>query len=214
MGDTAYVGAVTGFTVFGLILATVIAFMTRSWQPTLFDVLVVGLAIPIAGIIIAFTSSSWVVSLLGYIMVVGGLGAITGPTVAMYQTGVVLTALMATGGVTLVMSITGIMFPKMLENWGAYLFGALLSLVFVRVAQAILAGMGVQEDIWYMPWIEYGAAVLFSLYIVYDWGRALELPHTMDNAVDSSVALFLDIINLFITLLQIFASSDSSDSSD
>lgn len=211
MSRTGYLGAVSGFTVYGLILATLVAAKTMSWHPeSILLWLFIGLGIPIAGIFLALGSSHWPTSLAGYTMVVVGLGAVTGPTVALYETGVVLSALGATAGVTVVTSAVGVLYPKSLASWGGYLFGALLALVFVRVAQTIMASMGVSESIWYMPWIEYGAAVLFSLYIIFDWNRALRLDHTLDNAVDCALAIFLDIINLFITLLRIFGNSSRS----
>ena len=37
--------------------------------------------------------------------------------------------------------------------------------------------------------------------------RASEIPATLDNAVDVAIALYLDIINLFITLARIYAES-------
>jgi FtsH-binding integral membrane protein len=211
MSRTGYTAAVTLFTVYGLVVASYLAYRCMHWQPSsIWEFLIIGLGIPIVGIIISLASKNWFISLIGYTAVVVGLGIITGPTIAMYKTGVVITALMATGGVTLVMSLVGILYRGSLEHWGGYLFGALLALVFVRFGQVIMASMGVSETIWYMPWIEYGAAVLFSLYIIYDWNRALQLPHTADNAVDSAVAIFLDIINLFLTLLRIMGKSSSS----
>ncbi|MBI4119671.1 MAG: US12 family protein [Parcubacteria group bacterium] len=201
----SYIAAVSAFTTYGIVLASVVAFMTLGWRPaSIWPVLGIGLAMPIVGILIATLSDAWLVSMFGYSLLVVGLGAITGPSVSLYETGVVITALTATAGVSVVMSLTGILYPNSLEGMGSYLFGGLLALVFVRFGQAIMAGMGISESIWYMPYIEYGAALLFSLYIVYDWNRALRLPHTLDNAVDCSMAIFLDIINLFITLLRIF----------
>jgi FtsH-binding integral membrane protein len=51
---------------------------------------------------------------------------------------------------------------------------------------------------------------LFCAYIIYDWNRALRLPYTVDNAIDAAVALYLDIMNLFIHLLRILGKSQSS----
>lgn len=213
MSRYAFMSAVSLFTIYGMILCAAIAYNTMHWLPTNFWIyLGIGLGIPIIGIIIACTSNNWFASLLGYTMVVAGLGAITGPTVALYKTTVVINALMATCGVTLVMSLTGILIKRSLEGWGSYLFGALLSLLFVRIAQIFMAGMGMEPKTWYMPWIEYLGAVLFSLYIIYDWNRALRLPRTMDNAVDSALAIFLDIINLFLHLLRIMGGRGSSSS--
>lgn len=203
-----YVAAVSGFTVYGLIITSIIAFFTLAWQPSIWAILGVGLVIPIIGIYIAIKSNEWPISLIGYTLLVLGLGAITGPSVAFYETGVVVTAVMATAGVTIVMSVAGIIYPKSLEGWSGYLFGGLLALIFVRLAQLMLMSLGIAESLWYIPLIEYGAAILFSLYIIYDWNRALRLSKTMDNAVDCAMAIYLDIINLFITLLRIFGDKD------
>lgn len=209
MSRTTYINAITGFTLYGLTISMVIAFLTMQWHPSLIGFLGFGLAVPIVGIIIAFKSDQWFTSLMGYTLVVLGLGAIIGPTVALYKTGVVLAALMATFGVTCVMSFVGAIYPKSLENWGGYLFGGLTALIFVRVAQLIMIGMGVQETIWYMPFVEYLGALLFSLYIIYDWNRAVRLPHTLDNAVDCALAIYLDVVNLFLQFLRIFGGTGS-----
>lgn len=203
LSEGVYMAAVSGLTVMGLALASVIGFSTMNWHPDLMTVLLTGLGLPIVGIFVSKLSRSWPISILGYLMIVVGLGAICGPTVALYKTAVVLIALVATMGVSTVMAIAGILYSKSLKNWGAYLFGALMALLFVRVAQIFMIGMGFQETLWYMPFVEYLGAVLFSLYIVYDWNRARDLPHTMENAVDSAVAIFLDIVNLFLQLLRV-----------
>jgi FtsH-binding integral membrane protein len=209
MSDRNYVAAVSGFTTYGLILASILAYLTTGWKPdNILVYLGIGLIIPVIGIFIALKSDNWLISLVGYTMVVAGLGIITGPAVAMYKLSTVMTALMATAGVTFVTSVVGIIYPRLLNGWGVYLFGALVALVLVRVAQIIMASLGMPPAIWNMPIIDYLAALLFTLYIIYDWGRAMQLAHTLDNAVDSAVAIFLDIINLFFTFLRIFGGSN------
>ncbi|MCR5192464.1 MAG: Bax inhibitor-1 family protein, partial [Bacteroidales bacterium] len=44
---------------------------------------------------------------------------------------------------------------------------------------------------------------LFSGYIGYDVAKSQAYPKTLDNAVDSALDIYLDIINLFIRLLSI-----------
>ncbi|HTW96926.1 MAG TPA: Bax inhibitor-1 family protein, partial [Candidatus Methylomirabilis sp.] len=202
MSDTAYIASVSGFTIYGLILSSVLAYFTMGWHPGWIAFIGIGLVMPLFGIFIAMKSDEFIISFLGHTMVCAGLGAVLGPTIAMFSTGVVVTAIWATAGVTIVTSIVGIVYPKSLEHWGIWLFGALTALLFVRIAQIFMISMGVSEKLWYMPWIEYGAAVLFSLYIIYDWNRAMRLPHTLDNAVDCAMAIYLDVVNLFVTLLR------------
>jgi len=56
-----------------------------------------------------------------------------------------------------------------------------------------------------MDWI---VAAIFCGYIGYDWGKASALPKTVDNAVDSAAALYMDIINLFLRVLSIIGKKD------
>lgn len=55
----------------------------------------------------------------------------------------------------------------------------------------------------------YGAlgAVLFSAYLVYDTDNLIKR-FTYDEYIWASVVLYLDILNLFISLLQLLRSSD------
>ena len=46
-------------------------------------------------------------------------------------------------------------------------------------------------------------AVIFALYIGYDWVKAQQYVHTLDNAVDSALDIYMDIINLFLRVLMI-----------
>lgn len=51
-------------------------------------------------------------------------------------------------------------------------------------------------------------ALLFSAYLVYDTDQLIKR-YTYDKFILASVALYLDILNLFISILQILNSSRS-----
>ena len=53
--------------------------------------------------------------------------------------------------------------------------------------------------------------IIFSLYIAHDFSVAQMYPKTIDNAVDSALDIYLDIINLFIRILSIIARSKNND---
>ena len=53
-------------------------------------------------------------------------------------------------------------------------------------------------------------AILFALYIGHDHWKAQQFPKTLDNAVDSALDLYLDIINLFLRVLSSKSSSSRS----
>lgn len=205
LSQATYATAVSVFTTVGIITAAAIGYCTMNMIVNPIFLISAGLVAPIVGIIIALNSKNWLISFIGYLMVCVGLGAIVGPTVAIVESAVVVKALLATAGVTFVMSLAGAIYPKSLEHWSIYLFAGLLALIFVRLGQMLFIATGTAPALWYLPIIEYGAALLFSLYIMYDWNRAMRLPYTLDNAVDCAMAIFLDIINLFITLLRIFS---------
>ena len=46
-----------------------------------------------------------------------------------------------------------------------------------------------------------GLSHCYSADIWYDWAKAQNNVKTLDNAIDSAVALYLDVINLFLRLL-------------
>ena len=90
-------------------------------------------------------------------------------------------------------------YPLLFAKLGRVLF---LSLLISLIVQFVTLIFGYAGNIF--NWI---FVVIFSLYIGYDWYKAQVYPKTLDNAIDSAFDLYLDIINLFLRLLQIFASS-------
>lgn len=155
----------------------------------------------IIGIVIYSGSDKPFTSLLGVTVLSGSLGLTIGPLLAYYSSETIMKALVMTFGVTIVMSFFGILFPKVIKGAGGLLF-VLLSLVLVGYfAQFILLLFGFSA---YLLPLDYLAAGLFSLYIWYDWGKAISLPATVDNAIDAAGALIVDVVNLFLALLRIF----------
>ena len=79
---------------------------------------------------------------------------------------------------------------------------ALLGLVVVRLIAIFvptLNSFGI---------IDYIAAGIFSLYIGYDMFRATEATRSVGSALKISVSLYLDIINLFTSLLSILGNDN------
>jgi len=204
LSERSYIFAVSAFTVGGLLLSAFTASLSLDWHPSWISFILFGLVMPIAGIIIAAKSDEPLVSLIGYVMVVVGLGALIGPSVATFKTAIVYKALMATGAVTVLMSFVGIAYPRAFLHWGSYLFAGLMALIAVRIGQIIALSFGLPATTGWMILVEYAGAVLFSALIIYDWNRAMTLDKTLDNAIDSAVGIYLDIANLFLHLLSIF----------
>jgi FtsH-binding integral membrane protein len=58
---------------------------------------------------------------------------------------------------------------------------------------------------------EWIAVVTFCAYVVYDFNRAQQIPRTTTNAVQVGAAVFLDVINLFVNLLELMGSKKDED---
>ncbi|WP_418114998.1 Bax inhibitor-1 family protein [Vibrio scophthalmi] len=148
------------------------------------------------GIYLFRSSSNPLVSFLGYNFVVVPFGLIINMVVSQYDPALVLSAIQVTGLVTGVMMILGTLFPNFFAKIAGALTIALLAVIVVELFQIFVLGI-------HQAWIDWAVAVIFCGYIGYDWGRANQIPKTLDNAVDSAAALYMDIINLFLRILRI-----------
>ena len=172
-----------------------------NYMPGLIEILVMGLAIPIVGIIIAVKSDNPIISFIGYNLIVFPFGVILGPVLNQYSPDVIRNAFGMTALITFVMGLAGTLFPAFFARLGAVLFFSLFCLVLVRVAQIFIPALDLTV-------IDYIAAGIFSLYIGYDMHRANSMPKTLDNAIDIAVDLYLDIVNLVLHILRIMGKKD------
>lgn len=160
----------------------------------------------IAGIILFTHSEKPLISLIGVSILSFFMGLSIGPVIAYYQVNDVITALVLTVAVTLGMAVLGVLLPNVIAKLSGILFVGLLILLVGYFSVGILSIFGISNAgaLTVLDWL---ALVIFSLYIWYDWSRAMKLPKTIDNAIDVSGALIVDIVNLFLTLLRILGRS-------
>ncbi len=164
-------------------------------------VLIIGYFVcAISGIMISAKSDNPWISFIGYLMVVIPVGVVITPFVQKYDPSIVQKAALFTAVLTGIMTLLGATFPKFFKGLGSILFWALLASI---IAEIVMLFMGYRLAI--MDWI---VAVIFLGFIGYDYVMALEDKPTADAAVDRAVALYLDIINLFIRILSIIGDSD------
>ena len=152
------------------------------------------------GIFMAAKSNNPVVSFIGYNLVVVPVGAVLSVVLQEYSSVDIKSAFLATAGVTVVMMTMATVKPQFFAGMGRTLF---FSLLIGLIAEVVCMLFGIVTPIF--NWL---FVVIFSLYIGYDWHKAQCYPKTLDNAVDSALDIYLDIINLFIRLLEIFGKSD------
>jgi FtsH-binding integral membrane protein len=148
------------------------------------------------GIFLFTTSSSPLLSFIGYNLVVVPFGMVINLIVSQYSPTLVMDAIEVTGMVTLMMMAAGTFFPGFFRQIYGALGIALISVIIVEVIQIFIF----HKQYAIMDWI---VAAIFCGYIGYDWGRANMIPKTVDNAIDSAAALYMDIINLFLRILRI-----------
>ena len=183
--------------VLNAILVDVAAPLMANVNPMLF---LIGYFIcAIAGAAISAKSANPFISFIGYNLICLPIGLLLSIFLPLYGTTVILRALLATCLVTVFMIVLSMILPGLFLKLGKALFVALLAVIVVELLFALL---GLPID-----WIDFVAVGIFSLYIGYDFCMAQRYPKTIDNAVDSAIDLYLDIINLFIRLVEIFGRS-------
>ena len=159
----------------------------------------------IAGVFMSAKSDNAVISFIGYNLVAIPLGLVLSITIYAYgglQSEIVTQAFIITALITGFMISFSIVKPDWFESIGGLLFGCLGGLV---IAELVMLVLGINQII--TSWI---GAALFSFYIGYDFYKSQEYPKTLDNAVDSALDIYLDVINLFIRILRILGSRGSS----
>ncbi|KZK71323.1 histidine kinase [Shewanella baltica] len=148
------------------------------------------------GIYLFQKSSNPVVSFIGYNFVVVPFGLIINMVVSQYDPELVTEAIRITGLVTIAMMCLGTLFPAFFQKIAGALTIALVLVIVVELIEMFI--FNTHHGI--LDWI---VVLIFCGYIGYDWGRANQIPKTIDNAIDSAAALYMDIINLFLRILRI-----------
>lgn len=150
----------------------------------------------LVGVCLFNASTNPLVSFVGYNFVVVPFGLVLNLVVSNYDPELVSEAIRITGLVTAGMMFLGSMFPKFFERISGALGISLLLVIVVSLFDAFF--FGINHEV--VDWI---VVVIFCGYIGYDWGKANQIPKTLDNAIDSAAELYIDIINLFVRILRI-----------
>lgn len=148
------------------------------------------------GIRLSEKSDNPYVSFFGYNLVVLPVGLVLTVFLWSYDPYVVFEACCLTTAFTLLMIMAGTCFPKFFLGQGKALLTALVILIISDLA--LIFGFRVLDPSFRTIF----ASGLFCMYIAFDWARAQRMEYTLDNAVDVTVAIYLDVINLLIALLR------------
>ncbi len=156
----------------------------------------------IIGALLVHRSDNPVVSFIGFNFFAIPFGFMLAfAVIPVYEPAIVARAFALTAIITLAMLVVSSIVPDAFLSMGKVLFISLIVCVAVDIIGFFIVGN--------LLIIDYAMTFIFTLYIGYDWARANACVKTIDNAVDCAAELYLDIINLFIRILQILARSDN-----
>ena len=188
-----------GIVIYGLvinyILCKTVPNVYEFINPLLFLILYIGLAF--GGTMISARSGNPIVSFIGYNMVVVPSGLVVSMAVQVYgglESDIVSQAFLYTFCITGIMIASSMLMPSVFETIGRYLFMGLIAVLVGSIIGIFFGGLN--SFAWF-------GALIFSLYIGYDFYRAQQYTPTLDNAVDCALDIYLDIINLFLRILRI-----------
>lgn len=159
-------------------------------------------ALSFAGVTISWKSKNPWLSFLGYNMVVVPFGLVLSTGLYGVSGNVIFHVCVVTVTIVAFMLTAATIFPEKFTDvrLGVVLFLSLFGVVAVRLLCLVF---GFQLPI--LAWI---SATVFSLYIAYDWAIAQNYVKTVDNAVDSALDIYMDIVLLFLELLKIFGKDE------
>ena len=135
-------------------------------------------------------------SFLGYNLIAAPIGIVVCLCLDGVPASTVKTAVLMTAIVTLSFMILATIFPYFFLSLGRVLAFSLGATLVI----SLVSGLIFHTYSMIYEWIFVG---IFSLYIGYDWARANTCAYTVDNAIDLAASLYLDIINLFLRILEI-----------
>jgi FtsH-binding integral membrane protein len=129
-------------------------------------------------------------------------GLMLGPLIAQLanvgMSDLLVQAALATAGVTGCMFFIGRRIEQDLYSWQPLLFAGLLVFLGLNVVNLLFFSTPFAHVL-----MSFAGVMLFSAYLVIDVNRIRHVENTMGNAVIICLDIYLDIVNLFLNILQI-----------
>lgn len=202
LSPSVYNLALGGFVFYGFLINAFMVYVLgdKLAQINAWVFLILYFVCCIAGSLLA-RSRKPILSFIGYNLIVVPIGVLLCLFLPAYSMSAILPAIMVTGGIAAVMTLLSTLFPNIFLRMGRGLF---ISLIVGLIGQLIASLFGYAGGLF-----NWGFVILFSLYLGFDWARAQRYPKTLDNAIDSAIDIYLDLINIFIRLVEIFGKRDS-----
>lgn len=148
----------------------------------------------IIGCVMFNSSDNPIISFIGYNLVVVPFGLVLVLFLDQHSKETILFAAQVTTFLTAGMMVLGTLFPAFFQRISGALFISLVLAIIVELFMLFVMG-------YKAPIMDYIVITIFCGYVGVDWGRANNIPKTVDNAVDSAAALYMDIINIFVRVI-------------
>ena len=161
-------------------------------------VIIIGYIISAIVGIVLVNRNNPVTTFVGYNLIAVPVGILLCVALVGYDYSTIGTAALITAGITAVFMIAASIKPQIFLSMGKVLLIGLIVLVVGELVTALIFRSSRMDLIW--AWLGAG---LFSLYIGFDWARCNVCACTVNNAVAAAANLYLDIINLFLRVLEI-----------
>ena len=116
---------------------------------------------------------------------------------------IVMMAFGSTAAVFAAMGVLAFTIKKDLTSWGPMLFAAVIAILVASVVNIFVGSTA------FMMAISTLATVVFSLFLLYDLKRVVDGGET--NYISATLAIYLDVINIFQNLLALFGMGSSRD---
>ena len=203
ISDTTYNGIIGIVLLWGLLINYILCWKVGSYTnlfPNMSPVaFLIGYAVcAIAGVLLGLKAQNPLVSFLGFNLVALPLGLVLSTLVEAYgglSSAVVTQAFLYTFLIAVAIVSTVVVFPQAFRKLGGMLGAVLFGLILCEI---LLLIFHVRQEV--TSWIGAG---LFSVYLGYDVYRSQQYPKTVRNAVASALDIYLDLVNIFIRLLEI-----------
>ncbi|NWJ46160.1 MAG: Bax inhibitor-1/YccA family protein [Chloroflexi bacterium] len=136
-------------------------------------------------------------------------GVLLAPTMQILSdagySGIIVQALLVTGALTFALGIYAWTTKRDFSGLAPYLFVAVIGLLIVSMLNIFLHSTMLYSI------IMYAGVMIFSFYLIFDVQQAKKSQNTIGNAIALSIGIYLDILNLFLFILQILMSLQGRD---
>lgn len=150
-----------------------------------------------AGAFIVTGTENPIIAFIGYNLICLPIGVILTPFVNQYTSVSIAYICLLTGIIVAIMTILSSIFPDEFLSLGRFLLTTLILIIVIE--GCLILFVGYEGHI-----IDYLVVALFSLYIGFDWQKSQICAATPYDAIACATDIYLDIINIFIRLLEIF----------